>query len=139
MKNQPLFGLGRFICLPPLMIVLITGCSKQAENTPTATISGEQSQSHPEESSSSGNPATRAVEAKVLTVQQAVKSHDYDRALDMLLAPTPAAKPPTPEEAAKLNAAMTQLQAQLASAAAAGDAKAIAARERLRQHFLQRP
>jgi hypothetical protein len=138
MNKQTRFGLARFVFVVPMAIGLMAGCSKQNEETPPPATTGEQSQPQ------AGTPqaparANRTAELSITEAQQALKNKEYDRALDALLAPPQAGKAPTPEQAAQLNAAMAQLQAQLATAAAAGDAKAIAARERLRQRSLQMP
>lgn len=129
----------QILSLTPLLIVILTGCGEKKDETPTAITPTEplQTQSATPQQSTIRVPA--AVEGRVAEVQQALKVKDYDRALDTLWSPQPASNPITPEQAAKLNVAMNQLQAQLAAAAAAGDTKAIAARERLRLRSLQMP
>ena len=124
--------------LTTLLVVLLTGCREKKDETPPVAAAVEQSQPQTATPRST-TPAPVAVERKVSEAQQAAKVKDYDRALETLWSPQPAASQITPEQATKLNAAMTEFQGQLAAAAAAGDSKAIAAREKLRLRFMKMP
>jgi len=114
--------------------LFLGGCGKEAEDTPTPdtgpavespqTNGGEPAATTPQ-------PSTHLTQSQV-----ALEARDYDRAAEEILAMQRSQL--SEQQAAAAAAQMRQLQSSLAGAVAAGDPKAIAAAQKLRQASMAR-
>ena len=119
------------------IIVVLVGCSKKTAESSAATP----------EASNSAAPVQQPVAAPVFATvaapdahlaqsQAALKAKDYDTAAAALITAQRAKL--NEQQAAAAAAQMRQLQANIAEAAAAGDPRAKAAADRLRQASMSR-
>lgn len=137
MKTINLFSIvATFISIASVVLV---GCKKEEPVPAASAVSETAPVVDP-----SAKPApplaedTRPVNSRVAEAEAALKAKDYERAAAAVTAPRQADVPITGEELMSLNKAQGEVINQLAAAAAAGDPKAKAAYEKMRQRALYR-
>ena len=122
------------LTLAVMAALSLSGCKKKepaAQSTPEAAPAGPAAVvSAP---SSAPDTARPNVTEAMKQSDQALKSRDYEKALDALLKTHYTGQIKTEAESWEYNRRMTVLQAELSQAAAAGDARAKAAIDTLRR------
>lgn len=115
----------------PLAVTLITGCGdkKAADQSTPPKVEAVPS------SPSAVSFQTVAPAVALTEVETALKTHDYDKATDALLA-LQAQKGLSDQQAAAVQSQMRRLQSDLADAMAHGDARAKAVADKLRRASL---
>ena len=120
------------------IFLVLSGCSKKQQTGVTENATA--SESTP--SASAGAPSVAATpenispEARVAQAQAAARAKDYERAMNALALPQQPTTSMTGQELMNIHNAQVDLQNQIAAAAAAGDPKAKAALEAMRQRAL---
>ena len=118
------------------------GCSKKEQPPTTVTPPGTQTSQAAGEAQAAAPAAPPAqenyatVDAGLAQAQAAMKAKEYDRAVNTLSSLRTGATPMTGQQLMQVNRAQIDLQNQLSAAAAAGDPRAKAAYEMLRQRAL---
>jgi hypothetical protein len=120
-----------------LAATLLAGCEKKEAAVPATAPQATAPANQPVQPAANPVAATAvAPDARLAESQAALKAKDYDRAAATLLKVQRAQM--NEQQAAAAAAQMRQLQSSLASAAASGDPRAIAAANRLRQASMVR-
>lgn len=131
-----------FCSLVILLGFAVAGCSKKEQ--PPAATAPTQAQTPQAASSAQGTapaaqpaqPTYATVDAGIAQARAAMRAKEYDRAANALSNLRTTGVPMTGQQLMSLNKAQADLQNQLGAAAAAGDPKAKAAYEMLRQRAL---
>lgn len=127
-----------------LALCLLVGCGKKEETSSTPSPTADVSQGATQDQSAQPNPVPTGPTAADLAAQQAAmerlrqaelaaKQRDYEKAVEAMLAIQQQQRILSEQQAQMYYQRMQQLQADLASAIAAGDPRARAAAERLRR------
>jgi len=120
-----------------LAVTLLAGCKQEEATVPDPAPQSPAPANQPGQPAANAAAATAvAPDARLAESQAALKAQDYDRAAATLVAMQQTKM--NEQQAAAAAAQMRQLQSSLATAAASGDPRAIAAANRLRQASMVR-
>jgi hypothetical protein len=118
------------------VLLAASGCSKKQEPAVTQNAPVPQTPGSPQTPTAQPPENNMPADARLAEAQAAMKAKDYERAINTLAIPRQPAAPMTAQQMMDIHNAQISMQNQIAEAAAAGDPKAKAAYEALRQRSL---
>ena len=142
MKNIKSNCCYRLAFLLPLLGLAAVSCSKKSESR--ATSEAAPAPEPPPAAAAAASPAmqptqdTAAMDARIAEARAALKAKDYERAAAAITVPARTAVPMTGQQLMSLNSTKADVINQISAAAASGDAKAKAAYEAMRRHYMEK-
>ena len=129
-------------CFVALLAVVSVSCGKKAAApaaAPSTADTATPAPATPQPAPTDTRPIddASAINARIAAAQAAMKAKDYEQAAAALTISRQAPVPMTGDQLMTYNSAMASLQGQIAAAAAAGDPKAKAVYEAMRQRALE--